>query len=182
MSGVVAAEPGPMPLAAPPIPSGIPTSEISDPPTFRLHFPAFEDTAIYPDPQVQFFIDMASVMCGPAWCQYRQMGVELLTAHFLTLQRWMMQGSGSGGGGVPGMSTGIASSKSVSRVSVSYDQTLGSMEGWGPFNYTIYGRQWAWYAQLVGTGGYETLAVGASESLTGLVWTYARGVMMAMGS
>jgi hypothetical protein len=171
-----------MPAAAPPIPSGIPTSTVSDPPTFRLHFPPFADTTTYPDPQVQFFIDMASVMCDPRiWCQLQQMGVEFLTAHFLTMQQYTMRGGASGtGGGVPGMSTGIASSKSVSRVSVSYDQSLGSMEGWGPFNYTIYGRQYAWWAQMAGTGGYETLAVG--EAMVGIVWTYARGVLLAMGS
>lgn len=182
MSGaVVATDPGPMPTGTPPIPSGIPTSTVTDPPTFRLHFPPFADTTTYPDGQVQFFIDMSTVMVSPyVWCQMTQMGVELLTAHFLTLQQYMMRGAA--GGAVPGMSTGIASSKSVSRVSVSYDQTMGSMEGWGPFNYTIYGRQYAWYAQLVGTGGYETLAVGVSDQLTGLVWTYARGVMLAMGS
>ena len=181
MSGAVIADPGPLPLGTPPIPSGIPTSTVTDPPTFRSHFPAFEDVAKFPDPQVQFFIDMSTVMVSPMiWCQMTQMGVELLTAHFLTLQQYMM--SGGVAGGVPGMSTGIASSKSVSKVSISYDQTMGSMEGWGPFNYTIYGRQYAWYAQLVGTGGYETLAVGASDSLVGLVRTYARGVMMAMGS
>jgi len=180
MSEVIAA-PGPMPRDTPPIPSGIPTSDVSDPPTFRLHFPPFADTTLYPDPQVQFFIDMATVMCDPrVWCQMRQMGVELITAHFLTLQAWNARGAA--GGGVPGMATGIASSKSVSRVSVSYDQTMGSMEGWGPWNYTMYGRQYAWWAQLVGTGGYETLAVGVSDSLNGLVWTYARGVMLAMGS
>lgn len=168
------------PRDTPPIPSGIPTSTVSDPPTFRLHFPAFADDTVYPDPQVQFFIDMSTVMCGPAWCQLQQMGVELLTAHFLTLQQYVMRGAA--GGGVPGMSTGIASSKSVSKVSVGYDQTLGSMEGWGPFNYTIYGRMYAWYAQMVGTGGYETLAVGMEDSLVGLVNTWARGVMLAWGS
>jgi hypothetical protein len=181
MSGAVVADPGPMPAGTPPIPSGIPTSDVTDPPTFRLHFTAFADVTKFPDAQVQFFIDMATVMCSPGvWCQLRQMGVELLTAHFLTMQQWMMQGAA--GGAVPGMSTGIASSKSVSKVSVSYDQTMGSMEGWGPFNYTVYGRQYAWYAQLAGTGGYETLAVANSDAMVGLVWTYARGVMLAMGS
>jgi hypothetical protein len=182
MSGaVVVADPGPMPTGTPPIPSGIPTSDVTDPPTFRLHFPAFADTTTFPDPQVQFFIDMATVMCNPVvWCQLRQMGVELLTAHFLTMQQWMMQGAA--GGGVPGMATGIASSKSVSKVSVSYDQTTGTTEGFGPFMYTVWGRQYAWYAQLAGTGGYETLAVAPGNQLAGLVWTYARGVMLAMGS
>lgn len=171
--------PVPMPRL---IPSGIPTSTVTDPETFRLHFPPFADTATYPDVTVQFWIDAASIMCSAQyWCQLQQIGVELLTAHFLAMQQYTMMGAPAGGGGVPGIGVGLRTSKSVSKVSVGYDQGLTGMEGWGPFNYTVFGQQWAWYAQLVGTGGYETLAVGM-ESMTGLVWTWARGVMMNWGS
>ena len=171
----------PVPIPVPQnIPSGIPTSTVSDPPTFRSHFTAFADTTIYPDVTVQFFIDMASVMCSPlVWGQMQQMGVELMTAHFLTMQRYTMSG---GAGGVPGMASGIVTSKSVSKVSVGYDASLTGMEGWGPWNYTLYGQQYAWYAQLMGTGGYETLAVGVSNTMAGIVWTFARGVMNTWGS
>ena len=163
------------------IPSGIPTSTVSDPPTFRSHFPPFADTTVYPDATVQFFIDTSTIMCSPlVWGQMQQMGVELMTAHFLTMQQWIANGAAAGG--VPGMQTGVASSKGVSKVSVGYDQSIGMMEGWGPWNYTIYGRQYAWYAQLMGTGGYETLGVGMGDALAGTVWTWARGVMLAWGS
>ena len=172
------------PIVLPPpliIPSGIPTSTVTNPATFRAHFPAFADTSKYPDVQVQFQIDVCTVMCDPrVWQQLQQMGVELMTAHFLAMQQYMAQGGVAGG--VPGMATGLRSSKSVSKVSVGYDQGLTGMEGWGPWNYTVYGQQYAWYAQLAGTGGYETLALSNSDALVGTVWTWARGVMMTWGS
>lgn len=185
-SGPHPAHPIALPTPPPPpiIPSGIPTSTVTNPPTFRLHFPEFADVTVYPDPQVQFHIDTSTVMCNPAiWCQMQQLGVELMTAHFLAMSQYMGQGGAGGAGGmVPGMQTGMKSSKSVSKVSVGYDNSLTGMEGWGPWNYTIYGQRWAWYAQLVGTGGYETLAVGMEDSMAGLVWTWARGVMLTWGS
>jgi hypothetical protein len=181
MSATLDAPLVPMPAGTPPVPSGIPTSTVTDPPTFRLHFPAFADTTRYPDPTVQFFIDMATVMCSPGvWCNLQQMGVELMTAHFLAMQQYAMQG-GTGPGMVPGMASGVRTSKSVSKVSVGYDASVTAMEGWGPWNYTIYGQQYAWYAQLVGTGGFEMLGFG-NELMAGLVWTWARGVMMTWGS
>ena len=184
----IATHPIVLPEPPPPviIPSGIPTSTVSNPPTFRLHFPEFSDTTTYPDPQVQFHIDTATVMCSErVWGEMQQMAVELMTAHFLAMSQFMAQGGAAGGGGggmVPGMQTGVKSSKSVSKVSVSYDHSGTGLEGWGPWNYTVYGQRWAWYAQLAGTGGYETLAVGMESSLSGLVWTWARGVMLTWGS
>ena len=181
MSDLVATHPIVLPPGTPPAPMGIPTSTVTTPAIFRSHFPEFGDETIYPDPQVQFNIDAATLMCDPrVWCQLQQMGVELLTAHMLTLSRYAMAG-GSGGAGVPGMSTGVVTSKSVSKVSVGRDQGLTGMEGWGPFNYTIYGQRYAWYAQLAGTGGFEVLAL-STPGLAGTVWTWAQGVMMAWGS
>jgi hypothetical protein len=178
MSGLAPSHP--IVVVPPPIGSSIPTSTVTDPATFRAHFPPFASTVTYPDQTVQFFIDTSSIMCDPrVWCQLQQMGVELMTAHFLAMQQYSMQGGSAGG--VPGMATGLVTSKSVSKVSVGRDQGSTAMEGWGPWNYTIYGQQYAWYAQLAGTGGYETLAL-SNDAMAGVVWTWARGVMQTWGS
>jgi hypothetical protein len=171
----------PIVLPDPPIiQGGIPTSTVTNPATFRLHFPEFANTTVYPDAQVQFYIDTSTLMCDPrVWHQLQQMGVELMTAHMLAMSQYASQGGS--GAGVPGMRTGMMTSKSVSKVSVSYDQGNTAMEGWGPWNYTTYGQRYAWLAQLAGTGGYETLALSNYEQ-AGLVWTWARGVMLSMGS
>ena len=161
------------------IPSGIPTSVVSDPPTFRAHFPEFADTTIYPDSATQMWIDSGSVLCPPMrWGRHHQMGVELFTAHMLALQRYStVRTLGGAPGAVPGLSTGLLNNKSVSKVSVGYDLGTTAYEGAGPWNYTIYGQQFWWWMHLMGIGGYETLAVGLAETLTGTVLTWSRGVM-----
>lgn len=165
------------PAGMAPLAVTVPTSDVTDPATFRLHFPAFANTTSYPDAQVQFWIDVSTVMCGPNWPPVtRQMGVELLTAHFLSL------GSMAQSGKPPGRAGGVMDSKSVSKVSLGYDVNVTAMEGWGPFNYTIYGQQYAWLANLVGTGGIEMLSLGYGAGMAGIVWTWARGVLLAWGS
>src|SRR5262249_17525275 len=116
-----AAPPSPDPLAV--IPSGIPPCDISNPETFRLHFPEFSDPGVYTDFMVQLWLDAGGIMCVPrVWGRMRQIGVELFCAHFLALWRWANLGGGSGGGGTaPGINRGLLSSKSVSKVSVGYD-------------------------------------------------------------
>lgn len=173
-------------LAAPApglIPSGIPTSTITNPATFRAHFPEFADTSRYPDSQVQFWLDIGSVMCSAwVWGNAQQQGAELVCAHFLALGQLARQGA-SAVGGVPGLARGIMNSKSVSKVSVGYDVGVTAMEGAGPWNYTIYGQQYYWLVLLAGTGGFEVLGVvNPPMSMVGLVNTWARGVMLAWGS
>jgi hypothetical protein len=149
---------------------------------FRADFPAFKDEATYPDHSVQFWLDVAGIMAIPRyWCQFTVLGQELLTAHFLALQQYYAIRSASGGGGsttvVPGLPVGLMSSKSVSKVSVSYDYSSSTMEGWGPYNLTTFGQQYAMIAQMVGTGGVEMLAM-SSYAQAGLVNSWAHGVMM----
>jgi len=139
-------------------PPVIPTSTITDPPTFRLHFPEFSSTRDYPDVNVQMYIDLGSIMLRPVrWGSYIQRGVELYTAHSLSMA-YGSAGSGAAGG-APGGSSGLVSSKSVSKVSVSYDLSSTSMEGGGPWNYTRYGQEFLWWARMIGIGGVEILSL-----------------------
>jgi hypothetical protein len=169
-----------LPPGADPIPSGIPTSTCTNPTTFRQHFPSFV-SATYPDSQVQFWLDVGSVMCNPGvWGAAQQQGAELICAHFLALGQMAAQGGSAGG--VPGMASGLVTNKSVSKVSVGRDVNVTAMEGAGPFNYTTYGQQYYYLMLLAGTGGYETLSVAYSDSMVGIVNTWARGVMLSYGS
>ena len=166
----------------PPV-TNMPTSTVSDPPTFRLHFPEFGDISLYPDGQVQFYLDTSSIALDPViWGQLMQAGVELFTAHMLALSRFAMQGGVAGG--VPGLARGLMTSKSVSKVSVGYDVSVTAMEGAGPWNYTIYGQRFYWLMLMVGRAiaGYEVLGESAPETLSGLVLTWSQGVMMRWGS
>jgi len=161
----------------------VPVCDCSDPSIFRSHFPEFGDSVTYPDSQVQFFLNLGGAMCRPGrWCDLRQFGTELVCAHFLALHQLATHGGAGGGAGVPGTGMGVVQSKSVSKVSVSYDQGITSVEGAGPWNYTAYGRQYAWWWQVIGAPGFETLALGMDGMTEGIVHTWARGVMLAWGS
>jgi len=95
----------------------------------------------------------------------------------LAMQKYAMRTTS----GIPGAPAVIAS-KSVSKVSISYDPSLSAMEGGGPWNLTFYGQQYLWYVQLVGTGGFEVLSYGYGEAMVGVVNTWQVGVQRAFGS
>jgi hypothetical protein len=182
--------PAPLPQGTPPPPYLPPTCDCSDIPTFRGHFPEFADTTNYPDTMVQFFLDLGGVMCrATRWCELRQLGCELVCAHFLALRQYALLKSMPQGitgvsiaTAVPGLNTGIPQSKSVSKVSVSMNLDLTKMEGAGPWNLTVYGQQYYWWLQIIGAPPTEMLAVGYGIGMEGMVNTWARGVMWAMGS
>jgi hypothetical protein len=165
--------------AVPPPPSGIPTSDVLTVATFREHRPEFANDTTYPDSVVQLYLDTGSVMMTQyMWGGMRLLGVELFACHMLALQQYATRSMT----GIPGAGVGVPTSKSVSKVSVSYDVTLSSMEGGGPWNLTIYGQQWLWLVQLVGTGGFEVLSIGYGYDMIGRVNTWQLGVQMAFGS
>lgn len=144
---------------------------------FRTDFPAFEDPEKYPDAQIQRFLDVSACMINISrWGCMSTLGMELITAHFLTLQTYFLARRS-----MVGMATGIPTSKSVSKVSVGSDISSFMIEGGGPWNYTIFGQQYLWWASLVGTGGYETLML-SSPAANGTVLTWARGVFEVWGS
>jgi hypothetical protein len=172
------AAPAPLDTSGAPV---VPTSTITDPPTFRSHFPEFADTTVYPDTQVQFYIDLNSaVLPAYRWGSMLQAGVELMTAHELALSQRALQAGASGG--IPGGAGGLMTNKSVSKVSVGYDVNITGIEGGGPWNYTIYGQRFYWLMRMVGIGGYEVLSDSAGDNLSGVVLTWLTGVMYRWGS
>jgi hypothetical protein len=115
------------------------------------------------------------------WGCLATMGMELITAHFLTMQGYFLA-LNKGMTYPAGMAMGIPTSKSVSKVSVGSDIASFMMEGGGPWNYTIYGQQYLWWADLAGTGGYEVLMDTYPGYSAGVVNTWARGVFETWGS
>lgn len=170
--------PVPPPIVPVPVPFALPPSPYSDVATFRSHYPEFSDTTVYPDGRVQMFLDTGSVMFNPAkWGYYLPMAVELFTAHMLALGQYAaVRAAGGGAMAVPGLSSGLMTNKSVSKVSVGYDVTTTAIEGAGPWNYTIYGQQLMWFMSWIGAGGFETLAL-TMPGLAGHVTEWATGVM-----
>ena len=121
---------------------------------FRDHFPEFADMTKYPDAQVNYWLGFAKLMLRPQrWGEALNYGLELFAAHNLAL--WRQDMNAANKGGVPGLSTGAQSSKAVDKVSVSYDQNVGLVEGAGHWNLTIYGKQFIQMARMMGAGDIQ---------------------------
>ena len=107
---------------------------------------------------LELLVEMAGDICRYSqWGQWWRYAVGLLIAHLATLH---MQGAVPDGAGArqiaaSGQITGVASSKAVGGVSVSYDvgTLLQGFEEWGAFRLTSYGLQYATLAGTVGTAG-----------------------------
>jgi len=138
---------------------------------FRSNMPAFGDTVRFPDSEVQWWINQA---CSPPnlsyalnpyrWGQFFDLGLNLWVAHNLAVADMMVQRAGPPGG--PGSSryghaslvgSGIASSRSVGGVSVSYDNTLGIEADAGWWGLTPWGSQFIYYLRLAGAAPIHLL-------------------------
>lgn len=123
--------------------------------TFRQDFPEFADVAKYPDPQVQFYIDLSTKLMSE--CRFGDIypyAQELFVAHNLTLAAGNQQAAA--GGGLPGQGGGGAvASKKVGSVSVNYDTADSMLPGAGHWNMTTYGRQYIQLVRLIGAVAYQ---------------------------
>lgn len=119
---------------------------------FRANFPAFADAAKYPDPEVQFWLDLAYQQHDPArWGEILDFAVQLYVAHNLAIDG--AQGaSGSGSGGVPGAVVGPVSSASVDKVSYSRDARIAYLPDAGSWNLTTWGLRWYRLMRMAGAG------------------------------
>jgi len=134
---------------------------------FRIDFPAFADTARFTDAEIQYYINIA---CSPPnmsyalnerrWGQFFSLGLNLWVAHNLAVADMMVQkagppGTGYGPGGsygyTPLVGSGVATSKSVNGVSVSYDNSIGMEANAGWWGLTPWGNQFLYYLRLAGS-------------------------------
>ena len=119
--------------------------------TFKTTFPEFSTTA---DATVTFFIGLAGQLLNvDRWADMLDYGTGLFVAHHLAIARNDQATAASGG--TPGQAKGVVTSKSVDKVSVSYDGGLGAYEGAGFWNQTNYGIRFYQLARLVGAGGLQ---------------------------
>jgi len=101
----------------------------------------------------------------------RDVGLELFTAHMLTLNKQAIDAAGAGG--TPGQSVGPITSKSIGPVSVSFDVQAGIMEGASFWNLSTYGTRFYFFADIMGAGPSQ-IGVGcdinAILSFNGPAW------------
>lgn len=125
-----------------------------DIPAFRAAFPEFTDTAVYPDAQITFWAALAEKqVLLSVWGTVYTQGVQLYVAHEITLAAQAVKAAASGG--APGTFGGVAASKAVGSVSVSYDQATTTEKDAGYWNLTLYGRQFYRLMKIFGAGCFQ---------------------------
>lgn len=128
------------------------------PSTLRAAFPEFDNVRRYPDTLITFWQTLAyKLLPANVWGDLLSHGVGLFTAHHLVLSAKARASSavqgGKGASPVPGISTGAISSKSVDKVSISYDTSAISIKDAGQWNGTEYGIQFYQLVKIVGAQG-----------------------------
>lgn len=124
------------------------------PDQFRQDFPEFADTTRYPDSLVTLWLTVgSSLVNADRWGELTNIGIELVTAHHLVLAARDQQAAA--GSGVPGQASGPQSSKSIDKVSVSYDTGAASIADAGFWNMSTYGQRFLGLSRLMGAGGMQ---------------------------
>ena len=122
----------------------------------RTNFPEFSSNTRFPTGQIQFWLDFAYAMLSTTrWGNQLDIAAQLYASHNVVLERRALDESNvqnSFGEGAPGLSTGVISSKSVDKNSVSYSVDTSSIPGAGDLNLTIYGTRLARLIKLFGMG------------------------------
>ncbi len=125
---------------------------------FVSDFPEFSDSNTFPQSSFNFYANFASLMLTDRWgppaaagqpSTLYDIGTELFIAHNLALSA--MNQKAAAAGGVPGLSTGPVSAKSVGPVSISYATEAGLVEDAGHWNLTTYGVRFIAMSRMVGS-------------------------------
>lgn len=121
---------------------------------FRRDFPQFSDDTKYPDPVIEFRLNLADMLIdGSAMGNIFPYLVELFVAHYMVLNAADTAAGSLGGAG--GATSGVVASKSVDKVSVSYDNSATLNADAGFWNFSRYGAEFWQMLQLFGYGGIQ---------------------------
>jgi len=122
---------------------------------FRVAFPQFADPARFPDIPITFRLNLADIMLsekttGKEMFPYL---VGLFVAHYMTL--WLADSKAELMGGAGGSTNGVQASKSVDKVSVSYDTGATLNPDAGFWNNSRYGAEFWQLIIMFGAGGRQ---------------------------
>ena len=119
--------------------------------TFRAAFPVFADKARYADPQVQFWLDLASNLHDAnRWGNLLDFGTQLFIAHNLSVDAGIAAAASAGD--VPGAVEGPVTNGSVDKVSYGRQLTDILEPGAGHWNLTVYGLRYRRLVLKIGAG------------------------------
>lgn len=134
---------------------------------FRLDFTEFADQAMYPNSDVNFWLNWAAILLdGGIWGpELLKLGTELFVAHNLTIE--FRNRAESDFGGPSGQQVGAVASKSTSAGSVSYNGGLDPSAG--HWNQTNFGTRFWQVARMVGTKPLM-IGIGCAPPYSGPAW------------
>lgn len=151
------------------------------PDSFRVDLPEFASTTAYPDVVVAYFLALANLLLNVAvWgvspaaatnppVALIDFGLELFVAHNLVYEKQSMDAATRGA--TPGLTTGPISSKSVDKVSISYDTAGGLQLDAGHWNDTTYGKRFINLARMLGSAPIQ-VGIGAEPGgFNGPAWS-----------
>lgn len=125
------------------------------PDQFRDLFPQFASTATYPDPRISARLAIADALLseGRFGTDIFPYVVGLFVAHYLYLDALDNRSVAVGGAG--GTNSGIQTSKSVDKVSVTYDASVTLNSDAGFWNNSRYGSEFWEYLMIFGAGAIQ---------------------------
>lgn len=124
---------------------------IPTPDQFRSDFPEFANAT---DAQINMWLTIGASLVNEArWEELTTIGIELVAAHHLAIA--MRDAKLASGGGAAGGVSGPVASKSVDKVSVSYNTASTQYEGEAFWNMSSYGIRYLGLARMFGAGGFQ---------------------------
>lgn len=121
---------------------------------FRRDFPQFSDTTKYPDPVIQFRLNLVDTLIdGSGMGNMFPYLAGLFVAHYMVL--YASDSAAGALGGTGGSTSGVVASKSVDKVSVSYDNSSTLNADAGFWNFSRYGAEFWQMLQFFGYGGIQ---------------------------
>lgn len=139
--------------------------------TFRASMPEFADPGTYPEPTVNFYIGLSGKLLDVnRWEDLFDYGQTLFVAHHLVLAAQRTEQASFGG--LPGEARGPLSSKSIDKVSVSYDTGSAAEDGAGFYNSTSYGQELYRLVRMIGAGPIQ-VGVPLFDSMSAVATAYA---------
>lgn len=122
--------------------------------TFRQQFPEFSDPARYSNAVLDFWAGIAGALVNPdRWAQLSDYGVSLFVAHHLVIARRNEEAEAAGG--TAGEVKGPLTSRTVDKVSNSYDAGKATLTNAGFWNMTSYGVRFYQLVRMIGGGGVQ---------------------------
>lgn len=122
--------------------------------TFRKNFPEFVDSAPYADASIDFWTALGtSLLPADRWGAQLDYGLQLFVAHHLVIGKRDAEAAAIGG--APGEIKGVLTSRTVDKVTQSWDAGTVTLTDAGFWNMTSYGVRFLQFARMIGAGGIQ---------------------------